>query len=142
MNVFQIAIIVFTLIESANILTLYFNAQSKLGNGIGIFKAFTKEQEEDTSMLQRYLVDWVAGTKLIFVMLGLVIAFFGTYETQMFAMVAYIISIATFYFRLYPNIRKMDKKDYIDPKGYSKTLNTMILFILLVFVFAFFIEIL
>lgn len=142
MNIFRIAILIFTVIESLNILTLYFNSKSKMGNGIGVFKAYTKDQEQDTRLLLKYLVDWVAGTKLIFVMLGLVIAFLGSYETQKFAMIAYIVSIVTFYFRLYPNIKKMDKLGYIDPKGYSKTLNLMIIFIILVFVVSFIIEIL
>lgn len=141
MNIFRIAILIFTVIESRNILTLYFNSKSKMGNGIGVFKAYTKDQEQDTRLLLKYLVDWVAGTKLIFVMLGLVIAFLGSYETQKFAMIAYIVSIVTFYFRLYPNIKKMDKLGYIDPKGYSKTLNLMILFILLVFIVSFIIEV-
>lgn len=141
MNIFQIAILIFTVIETLNILTLYFNSHSKLGNGIGVFNAYTKDQDEDTRMLLKYLVNWVAGTKLIFVMLGLVIVFFGTYETQLYAMIAYIISILSFYLKLFPSVRKMDQLGYLDPKGYSKMLNLMIIFILSLFIIAFVVEI-
>ncbi|MBU8913475.1 MAG: hypothetical protein KOO61_05580 [Spirochaetales bacterium] len=41
-------------------------------------------------------------------------------------MVALILSVLTFYWRLYPAIRKMDEDGLITPKGYSKTLAIMI----------------
>jgi hypothetical protein len=104
------------------------------------FKAFerSKEDPEMHSMVS-YLVNWVAGTKLIFIALLIVILITGNETTQIFSVIALILSIALFYWRLYPIIKKMDAKDQITPKGYSKTLGIMIGGFIFVFVAALFI---
>lgn len=127
MDIISIAIVVFILLETINITILYFKPQSKLGNGIGVFNGW-EESKKDPNLHEfvRYLVYWVAGTKLIFIVLLLVILFTGSVTTKLLTLVALILSIATFYWRLYPIIKGLDKKGHITPVGYSKGLGMMI----------------
>ena len=80
-----------------------------------------------------YAIRSYYGTKLIFVLLGIVIIIWGNFETQLAACAALIISILSFFYKLYPIIRKMDSKGQITPKGYSTTLLFMILGFIAVF---------
>lgn len=128
MNILQIGIIVFTFIETLNILTLYFYPSSKKGNGIGVFDDYHRlAKDDDSKDFVGYLINWVAGTKLIFIMIGIVVVIFGNHTTQSFTVLALIISILSFYWRLFPTIKKLDKNKKISPVGYSKGLNYMIL---------------
>ena len=137
MNILQIAILVFVIIESLNILTLYFNAGSRIGNGLGVFDAYEQSiNDQETGPLVRYLIDWVAGAKLIFVMVGIAVLFSKEELVQVLVVIAFILSILSFYYRLFPNIRKLDQEGKITPKGYSKTLNFMIIGFLAMFVVA------
>ena len=106
---------------------LYFTPDTRRGNGIGVFNAYEKSQEDpDVQALVKYLINWVAGTKLIFIGLLIIILIMGNSTIRVFSVIALIFSILTFFWRLYPAIRKMDKTDQITPKGYSKTLGIMI----------------
>jgi len=128
MNILEIGIIVFTFIEFLNIMILYFNPEFKFGNGVGVFNQYhLSKEDESMHLFVRYLVNWVAGAKLIFIMIGVVVVIFGDYTVQLFTVVALILSILSFYWKLFPMIKKMDKDGEITPKGYSKTLNLMIL---------------
>lgn len=128
MNLLQIGISVFVFIEFLNIIMLYFMPESKMGNGVGVFNDYLKLKEDnEVNDFVGYLINWVAGAKLIFIMIGIVVVIFGNYNTQLFTVLALIISILSFYWRLFPTIKKLDKKGKINPKGYSKTLNYMIL---------------
>lgn len=126
MNILQIGILVFTVIESLNVMMLYFNPSSKMGNGVGVFKSYANIEDENKEFVG-YLINWVAGAKLIFVMIGVVVIIFGNYNTQLYTVLALILSIVSFYWKLYPTIKRLDKKNMIEPKGYSITLNMMIL---------------
>ena len=127
MNILQWGILVFSVIETLNILMLYFSPGMKMGNALGVFKAFSSAQEdENMKIFVHYMAAWVAGAKLIFILIGIVIIIWGNIETQIAATAALIISISSFFWRLYPAIKKMDKQGQIDPKGYSKTLLAMI----------------
>ncbi|HPE69896.1 MAG TPA: hypothetical protein P5560_13005 [Thermotogota bacterium] len=127
MTILGIAIIVFLVLESLNILMLYFTPGSKMGNGVGVFNAYEESKKNPRiHSLVSYLVNWVAGTKLIFVGLLLVILFTGSEQTQLFAVIALILSILSFFWRLFPTIKRMDKEGELSPKGYSKTLGIMI----------------
>jgi hypothetical protein len=98
-----------------------------MGNAVGVFEAWEKSKNDpEVHDMVRYLVYWVAGTKLIFIFLITVVLIFGDFLTQNMAIIALIISIATFYWKLFPLIRKMDKNDQISPKGYSTVLGIMI----------------
>ena len=44
MSILSIAIIIFVLLESLNVLTLYFDPGSQLGNGIGVFDAWERSR--------------------------------------------------------------------------------------------------
>jgi len=74
MNAVAVVTIAFLLMEASNVLTLYFFPGSKIANGVGVFKAWEKsKQDPEVHDLVRYLVNWVAGTKLIFILLLIVI---------------------------------------------------------------------
>ena len=127
MNILQIGILIFTIIEIGNIMMLYFMPGSRMGNGVGVFNAWEESQNnEKMKPFATYLVNWVAGAKLIFIMMAVVVIIFGNYMTQLFTVVALILSIMSFYWRLFPAIKKMDASGDITPKGYSKTLGYMI----------------
>jgi hypothetical protein len=127
MTILSIAIVLFILLESLNVLTLYFNPGTQLGNGVGVFNAW-EESKSDPQMHQfiQYLVFWVAGSKLIFIALLLVILFTSGESTKLLTMVALIASIASFFWRLFPIIKSLDKAGQITPPGYSRTLAVMI----------------
>lgn len=127
MTILKIFFILFTVLESLNILTLYTVPGSKKGNGVGVFNAWEKSKKDpEVHQLLKYLVYWVAGSKIIFVGLLVIIIITGSPLTQILSSGVMILSIATFYWRLYPIIKDMDRKDQISPKGYSKTLAIMI----------------
>ncbi len=127
MNILSIVIILFMVLETMNILILYFAPGSRKGNAMGGFKTFDRiKADPEIHRLVMYLVNWVAGTKLIFIALLLVILIIGDERVQLYAVFALVISIASFYWRLYPLIRKMDKEGEIVPTGYSRTLALMI----------------
>lgn len=134
MDLLTVSIIVFVLLESANVLMLYFDPSTTRGNGLGVFNAYEKSQSDpEVHALVTYLTNWVAGTKLIFIALLVVIAATGNELTKALAVAALILSISSYYWRLHPTIREMDKRSEITPAGYSQTLGRMIAAFLLVF---------
>ncbi len=135
MNILAVIICLFIILEGANVVLLYFFPQSRKGNGVGVFDAYEKSKEiPEVHDLVKYLVNWIAGSKLIFIALLTVIAITGDEQTQSFSVIALIISTSTFYWRLYPLIKSMDAQSQITPKGYSKTLAIMIATFMLVFI--------
>ena len=137
MNMLTIVIISFLVLETMNVLTLYFAPGSKLGNGIGVFKAWEgSKQYPEIHDFVKYLVNWVAGTKLIFIFLLIVILFSGDENTLLLTAVALIASILSFYWRLFPLIRKMDRESQIEPKNYSTGLGLMITGFIVIFLIA------
>lgn len=127
MNILDIAIIIFVIMETANICILYFAPDSRLGNGVAVFNAWEDtKKDENTHLFARYMTYWVAGTKLIFIVLLLVILFTGSELTKIFGVVAMILSIATYFWKLHPIMKQLDAKGMITPKGYSKALFGMI----------------
>jgi hypothetical protein len=96
-------------------------------NGIGVFKAWEKSKEDsEVHDLVKYLVFWVAGTKVIFLSLIVVILILGDPLIQYVSVLVLVMSISTFYFKLFPIARKMDIENQLDPKGYSRVLGIMI----------------
>jgi hypothetical protein len=137
MNLITIIIIAFLILETTNVLTLYFSPGSKYANGVGVFKAWEKsKQDPEIHNFVKYLVYWVAGTKLIFILLLVVILYTADEQSLLLTSVALVISIASFFWRLFPLIRRMDRDDQIDPKNYSAVLGLMILAFILVFLTA------
>ncbi|MBE0525654.1 MAG: hypothetical protein IH631_01840 [Candidatus Thorarchaeota archaeon] len=134
MSLVIIVIAVFMLLELTNILTLYFKKDTSIANGIGVFKAWEKSKtDSEINDFVKYLINWVAGTKLIFLSLLTVILLFGSPDLHPWVLLALIISIASFYVGLFPLARKMDREDMLNPKGYSKTLAAMITVFIIVF---------
>ena len=126
MDILSIAILIFIIMELANVIILYFQPHSQLGNGVGVFNAFHNKDNQEQQLFVSYLVNWVAGVKLIFIFLLAVILAIGTQQVRLWAVVAMILSIATYFWRLHPIIKKLDFMGCITPKGYSKALDWMI----------------
>lgn len=125
--ILTIAIVAFIVLETSNVAILYFAPDSRLGNGVAVFNPWFKAREtESMGLFARYLVNWVAGTKLIFIALLIAILATAGDATKIAAVFAMIASIATYYVGLHPIIRKLDEMGEITPAGYSKTLFGMI----------------
>ena len=134
MNILTNVIIGFLILEAINVTTLYFDPGSKLANGVGVFRAWEEsKQYPDIHNFIKYLVNWVAGAKLIFIFLLIVVLYFGDKNTLLFSAVALFASILSFFWRLFPLIRQMDQNSQIEPKNYSVGLAGMILGFVIVF---------
>ena len=137
MNAISIVIIGFVILETTNVIALYFFPESKYANSVGTFRAYERSKQDPVVHdFVRYLVNWVAGTKLIFLLLLLVILFTADTDTLFFTGIAMAIAIASFFWRLFPLVRRMDAEEQIDPPGYSKVLGVMIATMVLIFVVA------
>jgi hypothetical protein len=98
-----------------------------MGNGVGIFNAWEKSKTDpEMHLFVSYLVNWVAGTKLIFIALLIVILLSAGETTQLLTVVALIASISSFFWRLFPIVKSLDRDNQITPPGYSKTLGLLI----------------
>ena len=138
MTIIKIVISVFVFLELSNVLMLYFAPGSRNANAVGIFTAWEKsKQYPEIHDFVKYLVYWIAGTKLIFLLLLIVIILFADAETQRMSLLALIIAILSFYWRLFPLIRKMDRNGQIEPKNYSVMLGIMIFIFVAIFLIAF-----
>lgn len=134
MDALSIALLVFGILELLNVLVLYLAPGSKRGNGMGFFNAYEKSKSDpEIYALVTYLINWVAGTKLIFIVLLIGIIITGNAATKVFSTIALIFSILTFFSRLYPGIKHMDEEGQITPHGYSGTLAIMIVGFIVVF---------
>jgi hypothetical protein len=136
-DVLSVVLIGFGTLELLNVLTLYLAPGSRRGNAMGVFRAYERsKQDPEVHALVSYLIDWVAGTKLIFIVLLIGILITGSPATKVFSAIALIFSILTFYSRLYPAITQMDRAGQIEPRGYSRTLAGMIAGFIVVFAVA------
>ncbi|MBT3315256.1 MAG: hypothetical protein HN390_11665 [Anaerolineae bacterium] len=137
MTFVKIVILGFILLELANVLMLYFAPGSKMANAVGVFTAWEKsKQYPELHDFIRYLVSWVAGAKLIFLLLLIVIVIFADISTQRMSLLALAIATLSFFWRLFPLIKKMDKRGEIEPKNYSVVLGVMIFVFIAVFLIA------
>lgn len=117
----------FLVLEATNVIALYFFPTFKYANAVGVFKAWEKSKADpDLHDFVKYLVNWVAGTKLIFILLLAVIVYAGNEQTKILTGAVMVLSIVSFFWRLFPLIRKMDNNGQIQPEGYSKGLWFMI----------------
>jgi len=137
LSILDIAIIFFVVMEMANVCILYFAPDSRKGNGVAIFNHWENSKEDESAhRFAQYMTNWVAGTKLIFIFLLIVVLLTGDEWTKICSIVVMIVSIASYYWRLHPIIKKCDEKGEITPKGYSKALGFMIAFFLVMFTIA------
>ena len=124
----------FLCLEALNVIVLYNFPSSKYANAVGVFKAWEKSKSDpEIHNFVRYLVNWVAGTKLIFIALLIVILIMADDHTLIVAGAALVVSIASFFWRLFPLICQMDREGQIEPRNYSKALGWMIGVFILVF---------
>lgn len=134
MSLVVVAIALFMMLELSNILVMYFKKDTTRANGIGVFKAWEKtKSDSEINDFVKYLINWVAGTKIFFLSLLTIIVIFGSPDLHPWVLLAMIFSVATFYVGLFPLARKMDSEDMLIPKGYSKTLAWMITIFIIVF---------
>lgn len=134
MDILSISIIIFCIMELGNVLILYFMPDSRLGNGVAVFNSWQDvKKDKALDLFAHYMAYWVAGVKLIFIFLLIVVLFTGTELTKIWAVIAMILSIATYFWKLHPIIKELDNMNKITPKGYSKTLGLMISGFLLMF---------
>ena len=128
MQYLSLGIILFMILEFSNILFLYFKPESKSSNSMGVFNAYERSKADpEIHRLVKYLVNWVAGTKLILIAVLLVILVLGDFTTKMIALIALIISVLAFFWRLFPIAREMDKMGELIPRGHSKSLGLMVI---------------
>ena len=137
MLIIKIALGAFVLLEIGNVIILYFFPEMNIANGMGAFKAWEKSKENpQVHDLIRYLTYWVAGTKLIFLLLLLVLIFTAGDQILVLATITLALAISSFFFRMFPLIRKMDQEGQVEPSGYSRTLAMMIGGMILIFILA------
>jgi hypothetical protein len=130
-------ILAFIVMEFSNVLALYFAPGSKYANAVGVFSAWEKSKEDpEIHAFVRYLVYWVAGAKLIFLFLLGVITLFGSSDLQRMSLLALSLATLSFYWRLFPLIRKLDQNGQIKPKNYSIVIGGMIFVFILFFAMA------
>lgn len=130
-------ILLFMLLELSNVLALYFAPGSKYANAVGVFTAWEKsKQYPEIHDFVRYLVYWVAGAKLIFLSLLAVIIVFSDFATQHTSLLALAVATTSFFWRLFPLIRKIDGNGQIEPKNYSTILGISIFIFIAAFLTA------
>ena len=134
MTFLRAVLIGFVALESTNVLALYFFPDTWYANSVGVFKAWERSKNDSrTQDLVKYLVNWVAGTKLIFISLLVVLLLIAEDRVLVAAAAATVIAIASFYWRLFPLARKMDAEGEMEPRGYSRVLGLMIAVFVLLF---------
>ncbi len=115
---------VFILTESLNILELYFDPDRDVFHGVSFFKGWNASKENDEChLLLNYFVNWVAGVKLIVVLLLAVLVFTASDLTLIYVAIALVIAIASFYWRMWPILKQMDKKRLCHPTQTCQTSN-------------------
>ena len=134
MTIIEIIIIVFIFLELSNVVMLYFAPGSKKANAVGVFASWEKsKQYPEIHEFIKYLVNWIAGSKLIFIFILIGIITIGEREIQRVSLIALAIATLSFYWRLFPLIRKMDLRGEISPKNYSVILGIMIFVFIIAF---------
>ena len=117
----------FMLLELMNVAVLYLAPGSRKANGVGVFAAWERSKADpELHQFVRYLVYWVAGTKLIFLALLAVVLTMGSDQVKTAASAVLAISIAVFFWRMFPLARLIDAAGQMVPSGYSRVLGIMI----------------
>lgn len=125
--ILNIAISVFVLLELSNVVILYMKPEFRYGNSMASFAGWRKAQSaEECYLFTRYLVNWVANCKLIFIFLLLVLLFVGDETAKVYGVLATIASIGMYFVTLHPLLTKLDGMGEIHPRGYAKRLGVTI----------------
>lgn len=127
MSAARLFLFVFVIIETLNMLELYFLKDDSVFNGVSIFSAWEKSRQyPEIHEFMVYLVNWLAGVKFLAVGLVLVIALTATQQVLVITSIVMIVGILTFYWRMYPTIRRFDIQGKLIPKGRSIILGLMV----------------
>jgi hypothetical protein len=128
MSAIQVTLLVIAVVEVLSVLELYFMQDRCIFNGVAMFKVCVLARKNpDLFGLVRYLVNWVAGIKLIVIGLIVVIVFTAPANTILYVAISMIFTIASFFWRMFPMSRQFDEAGQIEPKGRSKMLGMMVL---------------
>ncbi len=137
MTILDAALITFIILELSNVFILYFKPNFKHGNSLYVFKNYTDNiDNNDINLFNSYMANWVANSKAIFIILLIVIVLNGDNNIKLITAIMMIPSILLYFIRLHPIISKMDKKKLLNITGYSKTLASMIISFILLFIFS------
>ncbi|MBI9044011.1 MAG: hypothetical protein JEZ06_05975 [Anaerolineaceae bacterium] len=127
MTALHACFIAFAITETLNLLELYFMQDNCIFNGACIYTAWEKSKQiPEVNELMRYLINWIAGIKLIVVGLVLVLVFTAPEQTLIWSAVVMILTIGSFFWRMYPMMRKADDAGQILAKGRSRLLAYMV----------------
>lgn len=127
MIILNVVLAIFIILESLNLLVLYLKPSMKQANGIGVFNAWNKSKKDpEIHDFIKYLVYWVAGTKLITISLLSVVLILAEPTLKIIAVGVLAITITSFYWKMFPIINQMDRDGNILPAGYHKTLSLII----------------
>jgi hypothetical protein len=127
MSTIQVALFVMVIVEALSVLELYFLQDTPIFNGVAIFSGWEISKEvREVHELVRYLVNWVAGMKLIVVGLLLVLALTAPQQTLLYAGIALAAAVASFFWRMFPAICKLDREGCVNPFGRSRVLGWMV----------------
>lgn len=130
----KIVILAFIFLELSNVVALYFFPGSKRANAVGVFAAWEKSKQiPEVHDLVLYLVYWVAGVKLIFLLLLGLIFIFADINLQRYSLAALALTTLMFFWRMFPLVRRMDLQGQVQPKNYSLILGGMILAMIAIF---------
>ena len=125
--VLYVVVGVFLALEVANVVALYLAPGSPRANTVAPFAGWRDSMADpDLHRFVRYLVYWVAGSKVIFIALWLVILLTAPARTQVIASAVMVPAIATFYWRMFPIVRDLDSRGKVLPRGYARTLGLII----------------
>ncbi len=135
MGILDIVLLIFIALETANVLIIYLNPDFKYGNGLSVFRQWEElRKEESSGLFVKYMANWVAGCKVIFIALVLIIVFTADEFTKICTVAALVPTISLYYIKLHPIIKRIDDMGQLRPQGYSKTLVFTISGFVLMFV--------
>lgn len=118
---------IFCITESLNILELYFEPDRDVFHGVSFFTGWEKSKEnEECNLLLQYFVNWVAGVKLIVVMVLGVLIFMASDRVLITVGIVLVIAIASFYWKMFPLLKEMTAKGYVIPKNRGEQLTLML----------------
>ena len=127
MNAIQVTLLVFVMIETLNMLELYFLQDKPMFNGVGIFSGWERSKADpEVHALVRYLVNWLAGVKMIVIGLVLVLIFMVPESTTLLGAIVLVVTVSSFHWRLYPLLRAADVTGQVTPRGHAKRLSIMV----------------
>ncbi|MEJ2758803.1 MAG: hypothetical protein P8046_10020 [Anaerolineales bacterium] len=127
MTALQVTLLVFAGIEALSVLELYFMQDRCMFNGMALFSGWeiSKEVPEVHGMVC-YLINWVAGMKLIVVGLLVILVLMAPTQILLLVGASLFVTVASFFWRMFPLVSKFDANGFIQPAGRAKTMGLMV----------------